>query len=57
MKVVIVGGVAEERRAAARIRDWMRTRRSLFLSALASFPMPTAALPYYIGGVITDPES
>lgn len=56
MKVVIVGGVAGGATAAARIRRLDEQAEILVFERSAYVSYANCGLPYYIGGVITDPE-
>lgn len=56
MKVVIVGGVAGGATAAARIRRLDEQAEILVFERSGFVSYANCGLPYYIGGVITDPE-
>lgn len=56
MKVVIVGGVAGGATAAARIRRLDESAQIVVFERSAYVSYANCGLPYYIGGVITDPE-
>ena len=56
MKVVIVGGVAGGATAAARIRRLDETAQIVVFERSGYISYANCGLPYYIGGVITDPE-
>lgn len=56
MKVVIVGGVAGGATAAARIRRLDEEAQIVVFERSAYVSYANCGLPYYIGGVITDPE-
>lgn len=56
MKVVIVGGVAGGATAAARIRRLDETAEITVFERSGYISYANCGLPYYIGGVITDPE-
>ena len=56
MKVVIVGGVAGGATAAARIRRLDESAEILVFERSGYVSYANCGLPYYIGGVITDPE-
>jgi len=56
MKVVIVGGVAGGATAAARIRRLDESSQIVVFERSAYVSYANCGLPYYIGGVITDPE-
>ena len=56
MKVVIVGGVAGGATAAARIRRLDESAQILVFERSGYVSYANCGLPYYIGGVITDPE-
>ena len=56
MKVVIVGGVAGGATAAARIRRLDEGAQIVVFERSGYVSYANCGLPYYIGGVITDPE-
>lgn len=56
MKIVIVGGVAGGATAAARIRRLDETAQVTVFERSGFISYANCGLPYYIGGVITDPE-
>ena len=56
MKVVIVGGVAGGATAAARIRRLNEQAEIVVFERSGYISYANCGLPYYIGGVITDPE-
>ena len=56
MKVVIVGGVAGGATAAARIRRLNEQAEIVVFERSEYISYANCGLPYYIGGVITDPE-
>lgn len=56
MKVLIVGGVAGGATAAARIRRLDETAEITVFERSGYVSYANCGLPYYIGGVITDPE-
>ena len=56
MKVIIIGGVAGGATAAARFAGWTRRRRLSSWSVRGFVSYANCGLPYYIGGVIADPE-
>lgn len=56
MKVVIVGGVAGGATAAARIRRLDESAQILVFERSGYVSYANCGLPYYIGGIITDPE-
>ena len=56
MKVVIVGGVAGGATAAARIRRLDEQAAIVVFERSGYISYANCGLPYYIGGVITDPE-
>ncbi len=56
MKVVIVGGVAGGATAAARIRRLDEDAQIVVFERSGYVSYANCGLPYYIGGVITDPE-
>lgn len=56
MKVVIVGGVAGGATAAARIRRLDEQAEIIVFERSGYVSYANCGLPYYIGGVITDPE-
>ena len=55
MKVVIVGGVAGGATAAARIRRLDEYAEIVVFERTGYVSYANCGLPYYIGGVITDP--
>lgn len=55
MKVIIVGGVAGGATAAARIRRLDEHAEIIIFERTAYISYANCGLPYYIGGVITDP--
>ena len=55
MKVVIVGGVAGGATAAARIRRLDETARVVVFERSGYVSYANCGLPYFIGGVISDP--
>ena len=57
MKVVIVGGVAGGATAAARIRRLDEQAEILVFERSGYISYANCGLPYYIGGVIEDPEA
>ena len=57
MKVVIVGGVAGGATAAARIRRLDEEAEILVFERSGYISYANCGLPYYIGGVIEDPEA
>lgn len=57
MKVVIVGGVAGGATAAARIRRLDEHAEIVIFERSGYMSYANCGLPYYIGGVITDPEA
>lgn len=57
MKVVIVGGVAGGATAAARIRRLDEQAEIIVFERSGFISYANCGLPYYIGGVITDPEA
>ena len=57
MKVVIVGGVAGGATAAARIRRLDETAEIVVFERSGYISYANCGLPYYIGGVIQDPEA
>ena len=57
MKVVIVGGVAGGATAAARIRRLNEEAEILVFERSGYISYANCGLPYYIGGVIEDPEA
>ena len=56
MKVVIVGGVAAGATAAARIRRLDENAEIVVFERSGYISYANCGLPYYIGGVIEDPE-
>ncbi len=56
MKVVIVGGVAGGATAAARIRRLDEQAEILIFERSGYVSYANCGLPYYVGGVITDPK-
>ena len=56
MKVVIIGGVAGGATAAARIRRLDESAEIHVFERSGYVSYANCGLPYYIGGVITDPE-
>ncbi len=56
MKVVIVGGVAGGATAAARLRRLDETAEIVVFERSGYISYANCGLPYYIGGVIEDPE-
>ncbi len=56
MKVVIIGGVAGGATAAARIRRLDETAEMVVFERSGFVSYANCGLPYYVGGVITDPE-
>ena len=56
MKVVIVGGVAGGATAAARIRRLDEQAQIVVFERSGYISYANCGLPYYIGGVIEDPE-
>lgn len=56
MKIVIVGGVAGGATAAARIRRLDEAAEILIFERTEYISYANCGLPYYIGGVIADPE-
>ncbi len=56
MKIVIVGGVAGGATAAARIRRLDENAQIIVFERSGFVSYANCGLPYYIGGVITDPE-
>ena len=56
MKVVIVGGVAGGATAAARIRRLDERAEIVVFERSGYISYANCGLPYYIGGVIDDPE-
>ena len=56
MKVVIVGGVAGGATAAARIRRLDEQAEIVVFERSGYISYANCGLPYYIGGIITDPE-
>ena len=57
MKVVIVGGVAGGATAAARIRRLNEQAEIVVFERSGYISYANCGLPYYIGGVIEDPEA
>ncbi|HIZ55339.1 MAG TPA: FAD-dependent oxidoreductase, partial [Firmicutes bacterium] len=57
MKVVIVGGVAGGATAAARIRRLDEQAQVILFERSGFVSYANCGLPYYLGGVITDPEA
>ena len=57
MKVVIVGGVAGGATAAARIRRLDEHAEITVFERSGYISYANCGLPYYIGDVITDPET
>ena len=57
MKVVIVGGVAGGATAAARLRRLDEQAEIIVFERSGYISYANCGLPYYIGGVITDPEA
>ena len=57
MKVVIVGGVAGGATAAARIRRLDEQAEIVVFERSGYVSYANCGLPYYIGGVIRDPEA
>ena len=55
MKVVIVGGVAGGASAAARIRRLDETAEIIVFERTGYVSYANCGLPYFVGGVITDP--
>ena len=56
MKVIIVGGVAGGATAAARIRRLDEQAEVIVFERSGFISYANCGLPYYIGGVIEDPE-
>lgn len=56
MKVVIVGGVAGGATAAARLRRLDEHAEIIVFERTGYISYANCGLPYYVGGVITDPE-
>ena len=56
MKIVIVGGVAGGATAAARIRRLDEKAEIVIFERSGYISYANCGLPYYIGGVISDPE-
>lgn len=56
MKVLIIGGVAGGATAAARIRRLDEQAEITVFERSGYISYANCGLPYYIGGVITDPE-
>ncbi len=56
MKVVIIGGVAGGATAAARIRRLDENAEIIIFERSGYISYANCGLPYYIGGVITDPQ-
>ncbi len=57
MKVVIIGGVAGGATAAARLRRLNETAEIVVFERSGYISYANCGLPYYIGGVIEDPEA
>ena len=57
MKVVIVGGVAGGATAAARIRRLDEKAEIVIFERTGNISYANCGLPYFIGDVITDPDS
>ena len=57
MKVVIIGGVAGGATAAARLRRLNETAEIVVFERSGYVSYANCGLPYYIGGVIEDPEA
>ena len=57
MKVVIIGGVAGGATAAARLRRLNETAEIVVFERSGHISYANCGLPYYIGGVIEDPEA
>ena len=57
MKVVIVGGVAGGATAAARIRRLDEHAQIVVFERSGYISYANCGLPYYIGGIIEDPEA
>ena len=57
MKVVIIGGVAGGATAAARLRRLDETAEIVVFERSGYISYANCGLPYYIGGVIEDPEA
>ena len=57
MKIVIVGGVAGGATAAARLRRLDEQAEIIVFERSGYISYANCGLPYYIGGVITDPEA
>ena len=55
MKVVIVGGVAGGATAAARLRRLDEQAEIIVIERTHYVSYANCGLPYYVGGVITDP--
>lgn len=56
MKVIIVGGVAGGASAAARLRRLDETAEIVVYERSGYISYANCGLPYYVGGIITDPE-
>ena len=56
MKIIIVGGVAGGASAAARLRRLDETAEIIVFERSGYVSYANCGLPYYVGGVITDPE-
>ena len=56
MKVIIIGGVAGGATAAARIRRLDETAEIVVFERSGYVSYATCGMPYYVGGVIEDPE-
>ena len=56
MKVIIVGGVAGGATAAARIRRLDERAQIIIFERSGYISYANCGLPYYVGGVITDPQ-
>ena len=57
MKVIIIGGVAGGATAAARLRRLDETAEIVVFERSGYISYANCGLPYYIGGVIEDPEA
>lgn len=57
MKIIIVGGVAGGATAAARIRRLDETAQIIVFERSGFVSYANCGLPYYIGGIITDPDA
>ena len=57
MKVVIIGGVAGGATAAARLRRLDEQAEIVVFERSGYVSYANCGLPYYIGGVIEDPEA